>query len=703
MRKELEAIEKIERYLKNQLSEVDKEAFEKQMEQDPKLREEVNIQREIMQGIGRVVLKQQIKNAYKKYMLHKALIKIGLITATVVCVGLAILYFHFKNESHSKYGNEELKNQEINESANAYQLLPSQKFTINASKDTVIETDGGITFAIPANCFLDESGKPVEGNVDFDVREALDASSIMQAGLTTMSDSKQLETAGMFYINAKKNSSPLKIDPSKSIYTEVPSIQEKRGDMQLFDGAVTNEGNINWVNPQPIENFLTPVDILSLNFYPPGYLDSLRKWGYNEKDKRFTDSLYYSFAYLFNNQEIVNEGIEHVETEVSDTIQLTEQPNRIFERDSFYKIKGINPSKIKAIWNKNFLNTLIATREFEQRLKLIHKSCDNNLLDLYINKIGERLSHIDSMAAEQSTGEIRKGFLAFASRNEGRVKLNSTVMKKLGEYYSMKVKAFTEAAAKTENEYWRKQMLLEHKANVKKSTHSREDIKRESENLQKEYDINLTEACRQLGIKKPKPLTGNSVYGVPITTTGWKNLDAFVLESTINRTTLDYTDKNGKKAVIKYLPITISINDYKKFDRLYVYMLSDKLNSFMRFKQEGNKFDEKLNELMNYKIICLGYIGDSTYIYEINEAQPKIYNSIELGYIEKNVLTKKLNGINNKGQSEGMIKELDYWEIEINEVKRKKLVNDNLMLKRKIIQVVLPCYHMEMILPDDIK
>lgn len=692
MRKELEAIEKIEKYLKGQLSEADNKAFEKQLEEDAKLREELGLQKELQGGIGRVLLKQQIKSAYKKYKLYKALIKLAIIAAAALCVGLAILYFNYQNNSHDKNNFEQLNEQERNESTDAYQFLPSQEFKINSSKDTVIETEAGITFVIPAHCFLDENGEAAEGNIDLEIKEAMDASAILQAGLTTLSDNNLLETAGMFYINAKKNGSPVSIDPSNSIYAEVPSLGEKRGDMQLFDGKVNDKGMVNWVNPKPIENFLTPVDILSLNFYPPGYLDSLRSWGYNEKDKKFTDSLYYSFAYLFRNTSA--DTINEEASEYLNSIPYDIRAVQYSYGEAYHEPRGINPAKIKTIWNKTYANTLIATREFELRLRLIHQSCDQKLLDLYIQNQDKRLSYLDSMAAQQSNGDIRRSFLSFASRNEGRVKIDSDLMKKLGEYYDLKVKAYTQAAAKTEKEYWEKQRNLEQKAIQKKWKHENEDVQRESKNLKEEYEINLTEACRQLGIKKPAPLAGQ-VYGISIVTTGWKNIDAYVMEATVNRTTLDYTSEDGKKAVIRYLPMSITIKDAQSYDRLYVYLLPDKLNSFMRLNQNGDRFDEKLNELMSYKLVCLGYIGDDSYFFEMDPAEPKVYNSVELKSMDKKALTKKLKALNNKGQSMDMVKELDYWESEIQETKRQRAVDDKLILTAKVMKVILPCYEYE--------
>jgi len=104
----------------------------------------------------------------------------------------------------------------------------------------------------------------------------MDASSIMKSGLTSTTDGALLESAGMFFISAKQNGIELTIDSLKNIYAEVPT-NNKRGDIQLFNGVHTNDGTINWVNPKPLSNYLTPVDIHTLNFYPPAYLDSLAK------------------------------------------------------------------------------------------------------------------------------------------------------------------------------------------------------------------------------------------------------------------------------------------------------------------------------------------------------------------------------------------------------------------------------------------
>ncbi len=67
MRKELELIEKIEHYLKGTLSESEKMRFDVDLSYDSFLQGEVQLQKDVMGGIERKVLKKEIDNAYKRY------------------------------------------------------------------------------------------------------------------------------------------------------------------------------------------------------------------------------------------------------------------------------------------------------------------------------------------------------------------------------------------------------------------------------------------------------------------------------------------------------------------------------------------------------------------------------------------------------------------------------------------------------------
>jgi len=58
MRTELEQIEKIEEYLSGEMSPADKVEFENELASDPKLKEAVELLRELVKCIDRVAIKQ---------------------------------------------------------------------------------------------------------------------------------------------------------------------------------------------------------------------------------------------------------------------------------------------------------------------------------------------------------------------------------------------------------------------------------------------------------------------------------------------------------------------------------------------------------------------------------------------------------------------------------------------------------------------
>jgi hypothetical protein len=212
------------------------------------------------------------------------------------------------------------------------------------------------------------------------------------------------------------------------------------------------------------------------------------------------------------------------------------------------------------------------------------------------------------------------------------------------------------------------------------------------ENYQQELDLNMKDAYRQLG-KDPNIPRGvpSNVYSAQVTTTGWCNVDRYVIESTITRTTLDYTDpENGKKAVIKYEPVSIEISQWNEYDRLYVYLLPSKLSSFMRLDGTDGKYSEKLNELMQYDLVCIAYKDEQAYYYSQKDIRPGSYPAISLTMMEKDELDQRLN---NFGQSQAaeLKKEKDYFFFEILDAKRQKHNMALQELTEKIRPVIFSC------------
>ena len=683
MRNELELILTIEKYLNNGLSAEEKTAFEKDLSADPQLQEAVALQREIMQGIGNLSLKQNIQLARKKYYRIRRFTKWGLASLIVIAVVVGIFVYSGRKSNHSlSFPLPEYNELHQKQWADADKRLAPQKFLINNDHDTIIETQSGMVVQIPANGFLTEKKQPVTGQIELIVKEANDAATIMRAGLSSTSGDQLLESAGMFLLDARQNQKILSINPTTGLYIELPADTIQPG-MKLFKGKRLADGRIDWVDPQPLEHDLTTVNINTLNFYPPRYLDSLAKWGYNITDKKFTDSLYYSFADWFL-EPLPKEYSEHVYFDDSGT-----------SYNWVGNIKcAINPAKIKAIWNEQFQNTILATREFEERIRYIHQIQSNSILDLYINNPDRKLYEIDSMAASITGEGNYKQFEDFAARRDGGVKLNSALSQQLRKYYERKTQTFMTAVAKTNYEFWEKQAQLDKEAANKHTEHYNDSLDNNTRRFEEELALNLKSAYKQLGYDSggtPR-LPATNVYRAQITTTGWYNIDKEVTEATLNRTTLNYVDSlSGKTATIKYESVSFQLNKPEQYDDLYIYLLPDKLNSFMRLTPVNGQYTEKLNELIKYKLVCVGYKGERAFFYLQPAVEPKAYANIELAEISTSELNRLLKQEKNRNPGAGLQKELAYYQFYKKDKIRQQNNADRQLLKHKISLVIFEC------------
>ena len=630
-----------------------------------------------------------------------------------------------------------------------------------------------------------------------------------------MSNGKELETAGMFNITAIKVNKNLKLAPGKELLVDVPAEEFKEG-MQLFSGEELADGTINWVEPKPLEKFLNPVDIHSLNFYPPGYESKLAELGLGKNGKLYRDSLYYSFycpevgsegdskfiedetqcgsfvragfdyplvswktsledlggdSYRVSFIIDIPEGLELVVSSKESQLNLdvrfepsanilkvsdivfpkpvrskfsnseditdvyrgsitiyqdfkvtdTNQNNlnsflnyNLWTEEAVYPAEnancstslpglgnsktkpsgdkksenncpGIEPSHIQAIWKDKFQNTNLATKEFEERLQLIFKSCNSSLLDVYVENIDKPLFYSDSIAMLNYPK-----FKPFYDHKDGRVNISSSLAQRLNKHYAKKSKIYEEAAKKAYEKILLENQKLNAESDVKAIEAWQKNSERRRKNFNQELNMNLDEAYRQLGKKKTPSLPPAS-YRVGVRTLGWKNVDVYVLESTSNRTTLDYTDPNSKKrAVIKYEPITVNVLNSSEYDRIYCYAVGDKQNSFMRMAKENGKFTLKLNELVGYSVICVGYKGEEMFLAKLNSVEPKLYElGLEIG--SKKDLKKLLKKNANDQSVQDIQADLKYKEFEQKDSERRTKFKNDQELRRTLEPIIFSC------------
>ncbi len=129
--------------------------------------------------------------------------------------------------------------------------LPAQHFNVNAARDTLLRTHGGCAVHVPANSFVDGSGKRVKGPVDVEVQEALTTADLVMGGLYTVYQGRPLESGGSFSITATAKGRALELAEGSALSMSVPSRMKKAG-MKLFPGVV-QDGQVAWQEPAPLE------------------------------------------------------------------------------------------------------------------------------------------------------------------------------------------------------------------------------------------------------------------------------------------------------------------------------------------------------------------------------------------------------------------------------------------------------------------
>lgn len=169
MRKELELIQNIERYLLGEMHKEETLLFENEIAANPALQEEVELQKQLMQGMQRCVWRQEAQNAFAKYSFTQNLLKWAYIGTSVVIVSLGIGYFLSPKHEPTKNTIVLESPQDIavneNSSENVYQVLNGNSFTINAARDTIVKTKGGDLIEIPKELFADSLTKNDTGLV----------------------------------------------------------------------------------------------------------------------------------------------------------------------------------------------------------------------------------------------------------------------------------------------------------------------------------------------------------------------------------------------------------------------------------------------------------------------------------------------------------------------------------------------------------
>lgn len=625
MRPELERIEKILAYLNNEMSLSDQRLFQLDMKSDNALKNEVDQVSTLVDAFKNNIIRKEIQYAQKKYFNFQVLKKIIIALAIAAAFGMTIFLLQKTNDRQETEKSTQAEvtydiDNETSDPSFSEQNLEVQEFIIDNSKTNVIETKEGIVIAIAPNSF-NSSQKEIE----LKIKEALKPADIIKAGLSTTYQDKLLETSGMFEIRAFDGQSELEL--VKEIIAEIPLLDEEF-DYQLFDGRKDSLGNIVWENPKELEFFIETYDMNTLNFYPPEYEAGLIKLGKTNLSKAQKDSIYFNASCEAQSyyQEInaLNESPENIDFydslgDFNFRARLIENTANIPVRTD-YCDRCVQPSQVRSFWNSRFNNTILATKEFEERMKFLHQTeGGQEVLNCIISYFNDNIEQIDSILYKETAWRILS---QVKTRKSGRVRPNVGLNSDLRAYYNEKRRTFEneiqENSKKMVKEYQAGMRNLASQMDKLNSLNSRDNVRLN----QYETNKTLDKAYETLGMKRRQnsQKTNYNYFSrvtARIRTTGWKNIDRVVAESIATRESIDFTDKKTKKNFkLEMVPITIDCSEWDAQNSA-VYLMPDDQESYLKLQIQNGKVNYKLNELLEYRMIFVGFKDNKYYYQEI--------------------------------------------------------------------------------------
>jgi hypothetical protein len=211
---------------------------------------------------------------------------------------------------------------------------------------------------------------------------------------------------------------------------------------------------------------------------------------------------------------------------------------------------GIDPAIIKTIRDEKYQNTFIATREFETRLKEIFRTCDNDIIEIYINNLDKNLYEADSLSAMLC--QERK-YYEFYHIFDKYYKQRLTKVRQADKYAALLKGYYEKQLAEVRSE------LLKEKDKVVK-----ELKKKDSKNQA------VVDEYKKLLWKREKYRM--ETYGFEWTETGWVNIDNGTLPK-------DWYNR----------PLEILLENGKQFDRVYTYVVYTSIKSLCRLNTTDNE------------------------------------------------------------------------------------------------------------------
>ena len=204
--------------------------------------------------------------------------------------------------------------------------VKSEFFEISSFSDTTLKTKNGTTIKIYANSFLNADSTSFSGNYKLEIKEAYKPIDFVLGNLMTISNTQNLSSGGMIYVNAEANEKSLILKNGSEIGFFVPTdlLDEE---MMIYSGRRDTNQIINWESPKPILN--SKLRTLEQQYITITY----QYFGkFNSNDKTFNDWLFEPNRKVGDKTKVDTVQVKVIEI-AKDFVSLRESENGLFIPD----------------------------------------------------------------------------------------------------------------------------------------------------------------------------------------------------------------------------------------------------------------------------------------------------------------------------------------------------------------------------------
>ena len=120
-----------------------------------------------------------------------------------------------------------------------------QQFEVPSNEETEVSGAKGTVIHVDPNRLETIDGSPLGGNIQVELLEMTDNSSMLLNNTQTVSNGQILVTGGAYYLNMTSGGKQLKMKEGKGLEVEFPKLSED--EMGLFLGERDSLGQMNWV------------------------------------------------------------------------------------------------------------------------------------------------------------------------------------------------------------------------------------------------------------------------------------------------------------------------------------------------------------------------------------------------------------------------------------------------------------------------